>query len=140
LAIDILNTLMAVYKESNIEDKRQMKISTLEFIDDRLDSLKGELGTVEKNLTAFIESNKAFDLDKQSELYLNKLNVEATNLTEQDLRISVVDWLIRYMNNNEWKAVPVELGMQEPTLIGLLTEYNRLQQERLNALATMPET
>src|SRR4030095_10801007 len=51
MAVDILNTLMAVYKEANIEDKRQMKISTLEFIDDRLDSLKKELGGVEKSLT-----------------------------------------------------------------------------------------
>ena len=140
LAVDILNTLMAVYKEANIEDKRQMKISTLEFIDERLDSLKDELGTVEKNLTSFIEDKKAFQLDKQSEMYLDKLNAEATNLAQQDLRISVVDWLIRYMKNNEWKAVPVELGTQEPTLYGLITEYNKLQQERLNALATMPET
>jgi len=140
LAVDILNTLMAVYKETNIEDKRQMKISTLEFIDERLDSLKGELGTVEKNLTAFIENKKAFELDKQSELYLEKLNTETTNLAQQDLKLSVVDWLIRYMKSNAWKAVPVELGTQEPTLFGLITEYNRLQQERLNALATMPET
>jgi tyrosine-protein kinase Etk/Wzc len=140
LAVDILNALMAVYKDANIEDKRQMKISTLEFIDERLDSLKTELGSVEKNLTEFIESKQAFQLDKQSELYLDKLNSEGTTLAQQDLRIAIINWLIKYLNNNSWKAVPLDLGTQEPTLIPLITEYNQLQVERQNALTTMPET
>ncbi len=140
MAVDILNTLMAVYKEANIEDKRQMKISTLEFIDDRLDSLKRELGGVEKNLTNFIESEKAFQLDKQSELYLDKLDVESTNLAQQDVKLSIINWLIDHINRNSWEVVPVELGTQEPTLVPLITTYNQLQQERKNALATMPAT
>src|SRR2546423_1728987 len=90
LAVDILNTLMAVYKESNIEDKRQMRISTLEFIDERLDSLRGELGLVEQHLTEFIEAKKAFRLEKQSEIYLDRLNSETTNLAQQDLKISII--------------------------------------------------
>ena len=95
LSVDILNTLMEAYKESNIEDKRQMRISTLEFIDERLDSLRKELGIVEKGLTEYIEANKAFMLDKQAELYLDKLNSEATNLAQQDMRLSIINWLIR---------------------------------------------
>ena len=140
LAVDILNTLMEVYRQSNIEDKRQMKISTLQFIDERLDSLKGELGAVEKNLTQYIEEKQAFQLDKQSELYLNSLSSETTNLAQQDLRIQIIDFLIHYLKTSAWKAVPVELGTPEPTLMPLISEYNLLQQERKNAIATMPET
>lgn len=140
LSVDILNTLMNVYKETNIEDKRQMRISTLEFIDERLDSLRQELGIVEKGLTEYIEANKAFMLDKQSELYLGKITAESTNLAQQDVKLSIIDWLIRYLNTNAYKAVPVELGTQEPTLVPLITGYNQLQVERQNALATMPET
>ncbi len=140
LSIDILNTLMDVYKVSNIEDKRQMRISTLEFIDERLDSLRRELGIVEKGLTEYIEANRAFMLDKQSELYLDKLSQETTNLAQQEIKLSVINWLIRYLNTNTHKAVPVELGTQEPTLLPLITQYNQYQVERQNALATMPET
>lgn len=140
LAKDILNTLMGVYKESNIEDKRQMRISTLLFIDERLDSLRNELGIVERGMTEYIEANKAFNLDRQSELYLDKLNEEATNLAQQDLKLSVNNFLIRHLNQNPHTAVPVDLGTQEPTLIPLITEYNQLQVERQNALATMPAT
>jgi capsular exopolysaccharide synthesis family protein len=139
MAVDILNTLMAVYKESNIEDKRQMKISTLEFIDGRLDSLRQELGDVEKKLTKFVEEEKAFQLDKQSEIYLDKLSSESTNLAQQDLKLSIIDWLIKYLNKNSWQSVPVELGTQEPALFPLITQYNQLQLERQNARSTMPE-
>ena len=140
LATDILNTLMEVYKESNIEDKRQMRFSTLEFIDERLDSLRIELGIVERGLTEYVEAHRAFNLDKQSELYLDKLSTETTNLAQQEMRLSIIDWLIRYLNTNAYKAVPVELGTQEPTLMPLITQYNQLQVERQNALATMPES
>lgn len=140
MSMDILNTLMAVYRESNIEDKRMMRISTLEFIDERLDSLRQELGIVEKGLTEYIEANRAFMLDKQSELYLDKVSEEGTNLAQQDLKLSVNNFLIRHLNSNPYTAVPVDLGTQEPTLIPLITEYNQLQVERQNALATMPAT
>jgi tyrosine-protein kinase Etk/Wzc len=140
LAKDILNTLMSVYRESNIEDKRQMRISTLLFIDERLDSLRNELGIVERGMTEYVEANKAFNLEKQSELYLDKLNTEVTNLAQQDLRLSVNDFLIRHLNQNPNTAVPVDLGTQEPTLLPLIAEYNQLQIERQNALATMPAT
>lgn len=140
MSIDILNTLMEVYKESNIEDKRQMRIYTLDFIDERLDSLRRELGIVEKDLTEYIEANKAFMLDKQSELYLNRLSEESSNLVQQEMKLSVINWLMRYLQSNPNKGVPVELGTQEPTLVPLITQYNQLQVERQNALATMPET
>ncbi|HKP31534.1 MAG TPA: polysaccharide biosynthesis tyrosine autokinase, partial [Chitinophagaceae bacterium] len=142
MAGDILNTLMEVYKSSNIEDKRQTRISTLQFIDERLDSLRIELGFVEKDLAKYVESNKAFQLDKQSENYLERLNNESTSIAQQEVRLSIIDWLIRYLSNpeNEFKAVPVELGTQESTLVPLISEYNRTQIERKNALMTMPAT
>ena len=140
LAVDILNTLMEVYKESNIEDKRQTRISTLDFIDERLDSIRNELGIVEKDVTEFMTRNRALQLDKQSELYLEKLNNESTELVQQELRLSIINWLIRYLESNSWKAVPVQLGTQEPTLEPLIVEYNQLQLERQNALYTMPAT
>ena len=140
MAEDILNTLMDVYRESNIEDKRQMRISTLEFIDERLDSIRIELGIVEKDLTKFIESNRAIELEKQSELYLGRINQESINQSQQEVKLSIVDFLIRYLSKpeNAYRAVPVDLGTQEPTLIPLITQYNQLQLERQNALVTMP--
>jgi capsular exopolysaccharide synthesis family protein len=131
---------MDVYKESNIEDKRQTRISTLDFIDERLDSIRHELGLVERDVTEFITKNKALQLEKQSELYLEKLNNESTELVQQELRLSIINWLIRYLESNSWKAVPVQLGTQEPSLEPLIGEYNQLQLERQNALYTMPAT
>jgi len=140
LAKDILNALMDVYRESNIEDKRQTRISTLSFIDERLDSLKIELGMVERDVSQFMTNNKAFQLDKQSELYLDKLNSEATSLVQQEIRLNIINWLIRYLKANSFNPVSVELGTQEPALAPLITEYNQLQIERQNALHTMPAT
>lgn len=142
MAEDILNSLMRVYQESNIEDKRQTRISTLRFIDERLDSLRRELGIVEKDLTSYIEEHRAFDLNKQSEAFLSRLNLETTGIAQQEVKLSIVNWLINYLSvdSNAWKAVPVELGTQEPTILPLIGQYNMAQQERKNAAITMPAT
>jgi hypothetical protein len=100
--------------------------------------LKQELGDVKKT-TQFIEDKNAFQLDKQSEIYLDKLNNESRILLSRTRNLRAIDFLINYLNKN-FTSVPLELGTQEATLLPLITQYNQLQVERQNAVATMPET
>jgi hypothetical protein len=46
--VDFLNTLIEVYNEDAVADKKFISENTLEFIQDRLQIITGELGDVEK--------------------------------------------------------------------------------------------
>jgi tyrosine-protein kinase Etk/Wzc len=52
--------------------------------------------------------------------------------------MNVVDWLLSYIKDskNEFNTVPTNLGIQEPALLQLVSEYNRLQLERDGNLKT----
>jgi capsular exopolysaccharide synthesis family protein len=141
IGADILNKYMEEYQQFSLEDKRQIAINTLEFIDSQLDTVKRELGFVEKNLKDFREKNRIIDPDGQARLYLDNINESSKVITEQYVKVKVADQLINYINDqkNPFRLVPTSLGIVEPALIQQITEYNRLLMQRESLLLTTPE-
>jgi capsular exopolysaccharide synthesis family protein len=138
LGVNILNNLMAVYDSLIVEDKTRIAINTEHFIDSRLASLKYDLGGVEGSLKNEMEQNQAFNLEEQSKKYLENISDVRKNLIQAGVRIKVVDMLIDYIGNkdNDYRLVPTNLGIDEPVLIQLVTEYNKMQLERESNLRT----
>jgi capsular exopolysaccharide synthesis family protein len=140
LGQDMLNTLMAVYDSLIIEDKNRIAINTMKFIDDRLSSLRDSLGGVEGNLRSFMEKNGIFDITSQSKEYITGISDGAKNLETSSVQLSILDWLIEYISKpeNTYNAVPTNLGIAEPSLLQLFTDYNKLQLQRETNLKTAP--
>jgi tyrosine-protein kinase Etk/Wzc len=138
LGKDILNTLMAVYDSLIVEDKSRIAFITLRFIDDRLNNIRDELNGVQGNLKNYMVDNQAYNLEDQSKDYLETLSAGAKQKAEQEIRLNVVDWLLDYIQSskNMYNVVPTNLGIEEPALLQLIAEYNRLQLEREANLRT----
>jgi len=142
LGIDMLNTLMAVYDSLIIEDKNRIATNTVNFIDDRLSSLRDSLGGVEGNLRNFMASNRTFDIQDQAKEYMAGISVSSGELRIQEVQLKIINWLIEYISKpeNTYKAVPTNLGLSEPQLSLLFSEYNKAQLEReSNLKTTMPD-
>ena len=141
LGKDVLNTLMAVYDTLMVEDKNRIAANTLRFINDRIYELDDTLKGVQGALATFMVNNKVFDIDNQSKEYLDKMG-DATRLkSEQDVKDSIANYLIRYISdkNNLHELVPTNLGIEEPALTQAVFEYNRLTLERDKNIKTTPE-
>jgi capsular exopolysaccharide synthesis family protein len=137
---DIVNQLMQEYNDANVEDKLRITKYTLEFIDERLDTLKQELGGVEQNLKTFQERNKAIDLDQQSVITFNQLSQANEILSEQEVQLKVIRYLQDYLSDrkNNSKTVPTQLGIEEPSLQIQIQEYNSAVLKRESELKTTP--
>ncbi|HEY4062582.1 MAG TPA: polysaccharide biosynthesis tyrosine autokinase [Puia sp.] len=135
---DVLNTLMAVYDSLIVEDKSRIAFFTLRFIDERLNNLRDELGSVQGNLKDYMVANQAYNIEDQSKGYLDNLSAGAKEKAVQEIRLNVINWLLDYIQNskNMYNAVPTILGIEEPALLQLITEYNRLQLEHESNLKT----
>lgn len=135
---DVVNALMKEYGRMNVEDKKEISRVTMQFIDERLDTIKDELGTVETGLLKFRQSNNVIDLPEQSKLYYTDLAENNKQLIEQQVRLSVIDYLINYINKPEnlYTIVPTDLGIEEPVLLPLLAQYNQLLLQRANMIQT----
>ena len=138
LGLDVLNTLMSVYDSLIIEDKNRIAVNTENFIDTRLSSLRTDLNGIEGNMKSNLERNQTFDIEDQSKKYFENISDANKKLIELEVKIKVVDMLADYVDNkgNVYKLVPTSLGIDEPTLLQLVNEYNRIVLERESNLRT----
>jgi len=137
---DILNQYMSEYQAYSLEDKKQIALNTLVFIDEQMDTVRKDLGNVERILKDFREQNKIIDPDGQAELYLTNISETNKQITDQTVKLKITDQLYNYINDqkNPFRIVPTSLGIVEPSLLQQVTEYNRLLMERETTLLTTP--
>jgi capsular exopolysaccharide synthesis family protein len=138
LGKDVINELMLEYGKMNIEDKRRISQVTMQFIDERLDTIKNELGSVESGLLKYREKNEVIDLPQQSSIYYNDFAENSRQLNAKQVQVGVLDYLLQYMQEpgNRNSLVPVNLGIEEPVLSPMFGQYNGLQLQRNNLLQT----
>ena len=65
-AEDVINTLIAVYEEDAVADKRSIAQNTSEFIENRLQVIGRELGMVDKNIERFKQTNRMYDITTEA--------------------------------------------------------------------------
>ena len=139
--LDILNELVKAYNNTIIENKNRVIENTVKFIDGRLILLTSELGKVELGLQEYLQRNEIIDIQKQSENQSDELKSAYEKLGDQEIRLQVIDMLQKYISNPDkrFSLVPSSLGIEDPTLLALVTNYNQLQLEREEKLKIMPE-
>lgn len=135
---DVINEVMKEYGRMNVEDKKEISRVTMQFIDERLDTIKYELGGVESGLLEFRQKNEVIDLPEQSKLYYSDYAESNRELVTQQVRLTIIDYLLNYLKDpvNSFNLVPTNLGIEEPVLQPLFMQYNELQQQRANIVQT----
>lgn len=138
IGLSIVNQYMEEYMKSSREDKLQQSESMLAFIDQQLDTVRYELGGVEQSLQKKREASRIFNSGQQSQLFFEEFSSSEKELTQQLVKLKVIDYLISYIKDksNPYRKVTSTLGIEEPTLIQQVSEYNKLQVERETSLKT----
>jgi capsular exopolysaccharide synthesis family protein len=137
----VLNSLVDEYNSYNIEQNNKVADNTINFINDRLGVISGELDNVETGLKNFRENNNAIDLQSQGSAGLNEIKDLQEKLNEQELMLNVANMISNYINNGDKKysLVPSNLGITDLTLNQLITAYNDGVLKREGMLKTMGE-
>jgi len=134
---EVLNTLVNVYNEASLLDKNRTTRSTIQFIDDRLKLISGELTSVEKEVEGFKSSHGLTDLSSDATLFLDGVKANDEKLSEVNLRISVIKDVERFVNaNSSTEKVPTLLGIEDPVLLGQISQLSDLMVKRDALLAT----
>ncbi len=134
---DVLNTLIQVYNEAALADKNKTTANTIEFIDQRLKLITGELTDVERDVETFKSSRGLTDLSNDAKLFLESVRVNDEKLNEVNLKISVIRDIERFVNSNtSGEKAPSTLGIDDPVLLAQINKLGELQLIRDNLLAT----
>lgn len=131
-ATELLNTICKVYIDLDIKDKANVASLTLKFVDEQLQNTKSTLGNIETQMQSFKEQNATVDLSEEAKSVLNRLNQLDIDRVKSDIELKSLNNLLDYITTNEdlTNFAPTSLGIPDPLLIELLTNYQNLQAKR----------
>ncbi|TVT41509.1 polysaccharide biosynthesis tyrosine autokinase [Hymenobacter setariae] len=136
---DVINKLIEIYNHEALEYKNRNATNTINFLDDRLKGITSELSGVERGVENFKRQNEVADVSSQASNYINQASTYNKQLSDWAIQIDVLESIERYLNKTtgQYSMVPSSLGIQDPTLVGLIEKFNGLQLERERMLRTM---
>lgn len=139
---DILNELMAQYKEDAMASKNKDAQKAIDFITVRLDSLDKNLSIDERAIQQFKSSQGMTDINSQSQGFrdISQANIKATN--EADVQLKILAGIEKTMNSagNADALPPTSAHLDDPSLMDLYSKLTDLQLKKSQMLATMPES
>ncbi len=138
---DFLNTLCDEYLLSNLEEKNEEAVRTIDFISEQLMLISDSLKVSEINLQKYRRENNMVDIDGYTSSVLSKLSELDARKSELDLQDAYFNELSRYLSSSiseETIMAPSSLGISDPILLELVEEFNDLQQRRSSMGAKNP--
>lgn len=139
---DIINTLIDVYNEEEIKDKKVVLETTLDFIDNRVRNLVLELDSVELGIQRFKSNNKIISDNASSSMNYalgeirSALQQASSYEVQQSLLTSLEDFLVNEKADKE--LIPANLIAENPVLSSFVSQYNEsvLRYRQLNRTAS----
>ncbi|MBC7399404.1 MAG: polysaccharide biosynthesis tyrosine autokinase [Mucilaginibacter sp.] len=138
---DFVNYLITLYNKTEVEERNKKTKSSLDFIDQRLDSLSVELNAAEKNVENYRSSHGLTDVAAQSQIYIQNAQTNGAKLNDVNVQLRVINEIENYINapNVTDRAVPSTLNIGDQNLVTLVQSYTEQQLGRSKMLATTPE-
>lgn len=135
-AEEVLNTVIAVYNEEWMKDKNQVMVSTSRFISERLEALERELGKVDTDISTFKSENLLPDAEKASMLFMEQMQETNNRLIAIGTQAAIAKYIRDYLSGVKMRnrLVPVNLGLENTDIEGLVAEYNAMQLKRNNLI------
>ena len=136
-ADDILNTLISVYNEGWIKDKNLITISTTKFINERLNIIGQELGTVDKDISTYKSENLLPDIAAVAGMNLQSSNDILKQQIALNNELSMAKYLLEYIDSEKTsqQLLPVNTVIKSTAINEQITSYNELLLKK-NTLLT----
>lgn len=133
---DFLNNLMFQFNADGVADKRQVALSTTEFIQDRLGIITSELDSVEGGMANFKRENKFMDVSSGAQEFLSKSTQAEQQVFDIETQLMIIRSVEDLLNSREkYELLPSNIGI-EGGISGFISTYNALVLERNAYLRT----
>ncbi|GAB3930970.1 GumC family protein [Larkinella terrae] len=128
----VLNQLVNAYSKEAIFDKNKDASNMLNFIEERLALIAGELSKVEQEVESYKSTQGITDLSVQAQTFLMTVKENDAQLNEVNMRLSGLADIEKYVakQTGDKSVAPATIGLNDPTLNGLLTKVSELELKR----------
>ena len=127
----IINELIKVFNRDGIEDRQDVSLRTMRFIDDRFKLLVEELDSIETNIKDFKQRNNLISVETDAELGLSQRTESEAALFEVENQQLLADLLKESMTEGlqQGQLLPENLGLSSVDVNASVTQYNTVMLE-----------
>ena len=140
--IEFLNTLSKKYIDYGLNDKNNMAINTISFIEEQLSLIKDSLLVIENNIEKFKRKHPNIEnIEEEYGAFFQKQKVENL-LAEQNVNIKYYSSLLNYLNENKDESgivSPSSMGISNPELNTLINQLLQLTSRKSDLELTTTE-
>lgn len=139
---DFINKLVEMYNRDANNDKNEVAENTARFIDERISVINRELGSTEQELESFKRQAGLTNLSSDAQLAVTEKSEYEKRRVENGTQLNLVRYLADYLEQpeNAGKVLPMNVGLDDTSLSGLISEYNALVLERNRLLRTSSQS
>lgn len=130
-AENILNRLIYEYNREIIRGQNELALSTMTFIDERIENVEKELDELEYSIQEYKSNEGVVDLSEQGRLYLQDVGDNDKQISELELQLAVLNNVENYVisKGSAGGMVPSTLGISDPVLSQLIEKLYNLEVE-----------
>ena len=140
--VDYLNTLMKLYILQGMEWKSRAADNTINFIEAQLGLISDSLRLAENSMENFRLNNRFVDLTLEGTLVLQRLEKFEGEKNMLGLQMQYYEYLNDYLearDESEDLISPSIMGVTDPVLVRLVSEFAVLQQQKKQMVFTVNE-
>jgi capsular exopolysaccharide synthesis family protein len=140
-AIDLLNTMLAVYDENWIRDKNRVATNISHFINERLLVIEKELGGEDDRVQKFKSQHLLPDPQSAATLFMDESRSNEARLFDVQSRLTVARYIRDYLRDNSKRTdmLPANSGINDLKAETQIGEYNTLLLKRNQLLQNSSE-
>lgn len=127
----ILNELANVFNLDGINDRREISLRTLKFIDARFESLASELDSLETDIKEFKQDNQIVSIESGASEGMSKLTTAQEQLFELENQLMLLGLLEESLRTptSGLNLLPANIGVSSGNVNSLVGTYNQLVLE-----------
>ncbi|MCC8145445.1 MAG: hypothetical protein LIO93_03180 [Bacteroidales bacterium] len=124
--MDVINTLLYLYNRRAIQEKNQVAVQTLDFIDERLVDISRELKTAELNVESYKQEKGLTNIEAEARLAMSNSSDYSKKISETETQLNILRSVKTYLLSpeNEGNIAPANVGLTDPTILSLMKMYN----------------
>lgn len=141
-AEDVVNTLIDKYNEDAKEFSSRAISNTIDFLNERLELIEEELGSIESRYEDYRRSNTVVDMSSQSQITLSTDAKYEEQLSAIDVQIELLGIIKEYIAQMDQGLVliPANIGITDVGLNSTINQFNTLLMERNRMVASSSES
>lgn len=140
-ADDILAMLMKCYTQNWLKSRAEVVAATNDFITNRLATVESELSGVDNSISSYKSSNLIPDVSQSSTMFMQQSNDMGNQIMNYNNQLQMARYLKNYISNEGKNTVlPVNTGLANTNIEGLVTEYNSVIMQRNSLIGNSSES